>query len=662
MIKVGARDRARRPHDQSSTLIMINVGARSGRAARVIVSNLYTASDPAKLGWANPLSGPARSCIVSRHNYLLGACFDMPSAAVPKAEFRLLRISILAAFIGIIAGVCAFVLLKLIALLTHLFFYQEWGWSLPSITENPLGWWLPLLPAAGGLVVGLMSQGAPQIQGHGIPEAMEAVLFNRSRISPRIALLKPVSAALAIGTGGPFGAEGPIIQTGGAIGSLLGQLFQNTASERKVLLASGAAAGMAATFSTPIAAVIMAIELLLFEFKSRSFIPLVIASTLATNVHFLMFGWGPLFKVDDVNFGLPDQLPYYAGLGILAGGAAVIMTRALYWTEDFFEKMPGSPVWRPVIGGLVFGFMAMAVPRILGVGYETITDILNNRLEISLLLAVMVFKFIGMLVTLGSGTSGGLLAPSFMSSAAMGAAYAALINLVVPGAGLAPGAYALAAMAAVFGAASRSTFAFVVFAFEITRNYNAILPIMLVAVIADGIGLVFLRNSIQTEKLARRGLRIHQEYEPDPLQQMAVCEVMKTSVPTLAADSSVSDAAHSTSFHEHRLLPLVDAEDRMLGVITRGDVLRSLQESPEGTISVLQAGSRSLVLADPDEPLSEAVARMLEHKLAHLPVVDRDNPQHLVGMLSRESIMLAYEKRYHEEHHCEPGWLSKNET
>jgi H+/Cl- antiporter ClcA len=259
--------------------------------------------------------------------------------------------------------------------------------------------------------------GSSKIKGHGIPEAMEAVLFNRSRIQPRVAILKPISAAIAIGTGGPFGAEGPIIQTGGAVGSLVGQLFHTTGSERKVLLACGAAAGMSATFNTPIAGVILAIELLLFEFKSRSFIPLVIASTLATAVHMQLLGAGPMFTVKAMDFGIPHALPFYLLLGLICGVAAVGFSRLLYWTEDQFDKLPIDQLWWPAIGALGLGIIGYFVPRVLGVGYDTISDILNGSLALKLLLIVMAAKAIALVVSLGSGTSGGLLAPMFMSSA-----------------------------------------------------------------------------------------------------------------------------------------------------------------------------------------------------------------------------------------------------
>ena len=329
--------------------------------------------------------------------------------------------------------------------------------------------------------------GSEKIKGHGIPEAMEAVLINRSRIQPRVAILKPISAAIAIGTGGPFGAEGPIIQTGGAVGSLIGQLIHTTAAERKVLLACGAAAGMSATFNTPIAGVILAIELLLFEFKSRSFIPLVIASTLATAVHMQWMGAGPMFSVGATDYAIPRALPFYLVLGLICGFAAVGFSRLLYLTEDLFEKLPVDELWWPAIGALGLGIIGYFVPRVFGVGYDTISDILNAHLALKLLVIVMVAKAIALVVSLGSGTSGGLLAPMFMSSAALGGAFAMLVNWIYPAAHLAPGAFALVAMGAVFGAASRATFAFIIFAFEITRDYNSVLPLMLVSVIADGI-------------------------------------------------------------------------------------------------------------------------------------------------------------------------------
>jgi CIC family chloride channel protein len=583
---------------------------------------------------------------------------------VIRGPFRLGLVSFLAGGIGLLAGVIALVLYKLIGLFTNLAYYHRWDFSFASPRLAPWGPWIIVIPVIGGIVVGFMAKyGSPKIKGHGIPEAMEAVLFNRSRIQPRVAILKPLSAAIAIGTGGPFGAEGPIIQTGGAVGSLIGQILHTTAAERKVLLACGAAAGMSATFNTPIAGVILAIELLLFEFKSRSFIPLVIASTLATAVHMQTLGAGPMFKVTSMDFAIPRALPFYLVLGGICGLAAVGFSKLLYWVEDLFEELPVDPLWWPAIGALGLGIIGYFVPRVLGVGYDTISDILNAQLALKLLLIVMVAKTVALVVSLGSGTSGGLLAPMFMSSAALGGAFAMLANRIFPGAGLAPGAFALVAMGAVFGAASRATFAFIIFAFEITRDYNAVLPLMLVSVIADGVAMLFMpKASIMTEKLARRGLRIHQDYETDVLQQVVVEETMDRDVPTIPAATRVGELAERIAKHDpdvsrHQGLFIVDPDGKLAGLITRGDVLRTLDQDPGGALTVLEAGSRDLIVAFPDELISEASEKMLQNDIGRLPVVDRSDPRKLVGYLGRHGVMAARLRRFHEEHVREPGWI-----
>ncbi len=582
----------------------------------------------------------------------------------PEAQFRMLTISLLAVAIGIGAGIIAYLLYNLIGLFTSIAFFHRFLFQFLSPRHAHITPWVIVTPVVGGLIVGLMAKfGSNKIRGHGIPEAMEAVLVNRSRIEPKVAILKPLSAAIAIGTGGPFGAEGPIIQTGGAVGSLVGQIIHTTASERKVLLACGAAAGMSATFNTPIAGVILAIELLLFEFKSRSFIPLVIASTLATSVHDVLLGRGPMFVVGQVNFGVPTALPAYLLLGLVCGLAAVGFSKALYWVEDQFEKLPVADVWWPAIGALGLGVIGFFVPRVLGVGYDTISDILNNRLTLELLVIVFVFKALALVISLGSGTSGGLLAPMFMSSAAMGAAFAIGVNNVF-GTQFSPGAFALVAMGAVFGAASRATFTFIIFAFEITRDYNSVLPLMLVSVIAEGIAILLAPTSIMTEKLARRGLRIHQDYEPDVLQQVRVAETMVKHPTTIPADMTVGDLAQRIAKGDpvvtaHQALLIVDSNDKLVGIVSRSDLLRSLEESPEGDMPVIDAATRTLVVTYPDELLYDAAAKMLRNGVGRLPVVSRSDPGQIVGYLGRSGIMAARLRRLEEEHVLEPGWWGR---
>jgi H+/Cl- antiporter ClcA len=580
-----------------------------------------------------------------------------------NGDFRTLNVSILAALIGIVSGFVAYGLYSLIAILSNLIFFQRFSLLLPNLETHRLGLLVILVPSVGGLMVGLIAKyGTEKIRGHGIPEAMEAVIANRSRISPRVAIFKPISAAIAIGTGGPFGAEGPIIQTGGAIGSLVGQALHTTAAERKVLLACGAAAGMAATFSTPIAAVILAIELLLFEFKSRSFIPLVIASTLATTVHFGLMGRGPMFVVKPVDFGIPNGLPFYVILGLICGLAAVAFSNALYWVEDQFDRLPIDRMWWPALSGLILGVIGYFVPSVLGVGYSTITNILNGSLPLILLLSILIFKSLALVVTLGSGTSGGLLAPMFMAGAALGGAFAMIVNLIFPWAHLSPAAYALVAMAAIFGAASRATFTFIIFAFEITRDYSAILPLMLVCVIADGVAMLFMRNSIMTEKLARRGMQIPQDYETDVFQQVNVGEVMERYPVTLPSSLLLSELAdriarNDASVVKHQAFPIVDEAGALKGIITRGDVLRVLQQKPEGDFPILEAGNQELLVTYPDELVRDAVVKMLSNDVGRLPVVDRQAPERLVGYLSRANVLNARWRRFHEEFVREPGWI-----
>jgi CIC family chloride channel protein len=588
---------------------------------------------------------------------------DQPLEPQQSAGYRIELVSLFAALIGVLAGFIAYILYDLIGLITNLAYYHEWSFHFRSPENTHLGPWIIVTPVIGGLIVGFMAKyGSEKIKGHGIPEAMEAVLTSRSRIEAKVAILKPLSAAIAIGTGGPFGAEGPIIQTGGAFGSLVGQLISTTAAERKVLLACGAGAGMAATFNTPIAGVILAIELLLFEFRSRSFIPLVIACTLATSVRTILLGQHSMFSMGNVNFDVVHGLPFYLLLGLLSGAAAIGFTKLLYWVEDQFARLPINDLWHPAIGALGLGIIGFFVPRVLGVGYDTISDILNNNLALKLLILIAVFKAVALVISLGSGTSGGLLAPMFMSSAALGGAFAVIVNMIFPSAHLSPGAYALVAMAAVFGSASRATFAFIVFAFEITHDYNAILPLMLGCVIADMIAIRYLPSSIMTEKLARRGLKVPEEYEAGVLKMVRVGEVMRKDVNPIPQEMTVAELAErmgrgEPAYNLTQGLPIVSSDGKLAGVVTQGDLLRALELDPKGTITVLEAGSQQLIVAHPDELAHDAMYRMLQRDIGRLPVVRRENPQQMVGYFNRSSLLGAWTRQMEEESIREHGWI-----
>ncbi|MFZ0414852.1 MAG: chloride channel protein [Candidatus Acidiferrales bacterium] len=587
-----------------------------------------------------------------------------PAELVSGGTFRIGYISLLAALIGVAAGFIAYALYDLIGLFTNLAYYHTWSFHFRSPDGNTLGPWMIGIPVIGGLIVGLMAKyGSDKIKGHGIPEAMEAVLTTRSRIEAKVAILKPLSAAIAIGTGGPFGAEGPIIQTGGAVGSLVGQFVATTAAERKVLLACGAGAGMAATFNTPIAGVILAIELLLFEFRGRSFIPLVIASTLATSVRAILLGQRSMFSMDpSVVFDPLHGLPYYLVLGVICGFAAVGFTKLLYWVEDLFDRLPINDLWHPAIGAFFLGVIGFFIPRVLGVGYDTISAILHDNLALQVLLLLMIFKSLALVISLGSGTSGGLLAPMFMSSAALGGAFAMGINHFIPGAHLSPGAYALVAMGAVFGAAARATFTLIVFAFEITRDYNSVLPLMITCVIADMIAIRYLPSSIMTEKLTRRGLTVPTDFEVSVLSVVKVSEVMRTDVPSISPELTVAEVADrmgrgDPAFNMTQGLPICEADGKLTGIVTQGDLLRALKIDPSGKIKVIDAGGQKPVVAYPDERALDALYRMLQNNIGRLPVVSRDGSQKLVGYLNRSSILSAWTRQIEDESLREHGWV-----
>jgi chloride channel protein, CIC family len=584
-------------------------------------------------------------------------------SAQGPVRFRLGFISLLASIVGVISGFVAFLLYNLIGFFTNLAFYGVWSFHFRSAAENRLGVWVIVVPVIGGLIIGVMAKyGSPKIRGHGIPEAMEAVLTSKSRIEAKVAILKPISAAIGIGTGGPFGAEGPIIQTGGAFGSLVGQLVSTTASERKVLLACGAGAGLAAMFNAPITGALLAIELLLFEFQARSFIPLMLANALAVAVRLRLFGDETMFQVGSFNYDLFHGIPFYLILGLICGVAAIGFASTLKWLEEFFDHMKKVPaVFHPAIGALGLGIVGYFIPRVFGPGYATIGDVLNVRLALTTVALLLVFKAAVVLLSLGSGTSGGTLAPMFMMSAAIGSTFAMVVNLLIPSAHLSVGAYAVAAMGALLCACARATFTFMVCAIETTHDFHAVVPVILVCVVADAVAVRYMPYSIMTEKLARMGFGAGQDYETNSLKQLKVADVMGRDVVTVRPEQTVREVADRFASGDlrtsrHQALPVVDSNGHLQGLITQGDLLRALQVDPEGKMSVLDAGARSLVVAYPDERVFDAVTKMLENNIGRLPVVDRNDPQTMVGYINRANVMGSWRGHLQEESVREHGW------
>jgi H+/Cl- antiporter ClcA len=479
---------------------------------------------------------------------------------------------------------------------------------------------------------------------------MEAVLTKQSRIRPRTAIAKPVSAAIAIGAGGPFGAEGPIIVTGGALGSLLGQLLPVSPSERKILLACGAAAGMAATFGTPLAAVVLVIELLLFEFSTRAFIPLVVSTALAGGVHSAIFGTGPLFEVPAHDYHGLDKLPYFAVLGVLCGLLAVVVTKGLFLVEDAYRRLPIDEFWHPMIGAAGFSIVGLMQPRALGVGYDAIDDVLVGRLAVATLVGLLLAKLIAWWLALASGTSGGTLAPLLLISGAFGSLFGSAVEHIAPGSNISPGAFALVAMAATFGASVGATFAAIVFLFELTRDYQIILPLMLASVVAEAVAGSLLRDSLMTEKLTRRGLRVESDYAVDVLAGETVGSVMTPDVHALSPDATVGEARRRIQHDGHGAYPIVDDDGRCLAIIAREDVLQL--EPGADTDPAIEHASTDVVTVTPDQSLVAALRVLLEEGIGHLPVVEDG---HLVGMCTRTDILRARARSFDAEGR-QPGW------
>ncbi|WP_298797362.1 chloride channel protein [Pseudonocardia sp. 73-21] len=574
---------------------------------------------------------------------------------------RVLFIIAWAVPIGAVSAVVAWALLRLIGLITNLVFYTRVSTALsaPGAAHAPA--WLVLgAPVVGGLVVGVMARyGSEKIRGHGMPEAIEAILMRRSRVEPRVAVLKPVSAAVAIGTGGPFGAEGPIIMTGGAIGSLLAQGLHLSADERKALMVAGAASGMAATFNAPLASVLLAVELLLFEWRPRSFLPVAAAVTVATVVRGALLGTAPIFPIDPASLhpGPLSELLCVAA-GVLGGLLAVAVTALVYFSEDTFARLPVHWMWWPAIGGLIIGIGGLIEPRALGVGYDVIADLLSGRAAMSLILGILVVKSLIWGLSLGSGTSGGVLAPTFMIGAALGA----LEGTVFPDTG--PGFWALIGLAAVVGGVMRSPLTGIVFALELTHAWSALLPLLVVSSTAYGVSALLLRRSVLTEKIARRGYHLSREYEVDPLEVLLATEVMHPGPAMLGVSdplppppplllATVPRPGNPNSARAgnplQRLFPVLDENGHLAGVAPRQAIL-DCSDPDASTASILV---RNPLVVHADDTLRTVASRFAENGVSAAPVVDRDHPGTLLGLITADHLLDGRLRDLAEEHHRE---------
>lgn len=587
-----------------------------------------------------------------------------PFAAAPletlrdfTTTWRVLPISGLAVIIGVLSAFVAVILLKLINFFTNLFFFQRLSAAPASPGGSHLGLWLVFVPVIGGLIVGFIARfGSDKIRGHGIPEAIEAILLRGAKVEPRLAVLKPVSTAISIGSGGPFGAEGPIIMTGGAFGSLIAQFFHLTSAERKTLLVAGAAAGMSATFAAPFASIMLAIELLLFEWKPRSFIPVALASITAAAARVHLLGPGPIFPAPahDVVWA-PTILLGCLLAGVLSGGLSALLTQLVYAFEDGFAHLKRIHwMWWPAIGGLGIGIGGFLYPRALGVGYDVIQQELQGNATIHLILGVLIVKCLIWSFSLGSGTSGGVLAPLLMMGGALGAVDA----LFLPHQG--PGFWPLISMGAMLAGTMRSPLTGVIFAFELTGDYHSILPLLIACVTAHSFTVLTMARSILTEKISRRGHHLSREYVVDPLEALAVEDVMRTNITAFPAETTMAELEAALVHHDNprgqRVYPVIDGEQHLLGVMTRRDIqgiIHTLREGEAGNVRLSDMLAKAPVVAYPDEPLRLVVNRMAATGLTRFPVVIGNGGQELIGLIGLQDLLKARELSVAEEHHRE---------
>jgi H+/Cl- antiporter ClcA/CBS domain-containing protein len=574
---------------------------------------------------------------------------DRRQAALPRlgdftTDRRVLLLIAMALVVGAGGTLAAWLLLKLIALFTNVIWFGRLSVGTVSLAGLHPSWWVVAAPAVGGLMIGLMARyGSEAIRGHGIPEAIEAILIGGSRMKLKVALLKPLSSAISIGSGGPFGAEGPIIMTGGAIGSLLAQCINMSAAERKTLLVAGAAAGMTAVFGTPLAAVLLAVELLLFEWKPRSLLPVIAAALVAAGLRPLLIGSGALFP-----YAGSVALPWWglfacAAIGLLVGLQSGLMTILLYKVEDAFQRLPVHWMWWPAIGGLAVGLGGLVDPAAMGVGYDMIGGLLAGNLALGAVVTLLLVKSVIWTLSLSSGTSGGVLAPLLI----LGGCAGWLVGHLLPGD---PSFWALLGMAAMMGGTMRAPLTGVMFAFELSGNTGALLPLLAATGAAYATTVLLLKRSILTEKIARRGRHLSREYIVDPFEQLRAADVMVTKVDTLRADMAVDDAVafFTDGSHRHKSYPIVDASRRVAGMASRGDVLRWNTEAPHGAATLFDVISdNDPTVVHPDDVLGRVADLMVERDIGRVPVVDAQGK--LVGLVARKDLLRIRAARNVEE-------------
>jgi len=549
-----------------------------------------------------------------------------------------LQLLFLAAVVGIISAFIAIGFRYLLFFFQNLFFYQEISGEEVSPVDNTLGLWVIIVPVIGGLLVGLITKyAASEAKGHGVPEVMEAMTLHGGKMRPRIVLFKALASALSIGSGGSVGREGPIIQVGSGIGSTFGQILNLDRDQVRVLVGCGAAGGIAATFNTPVAGIIFALEIILIELKSRSFISLVIAAFFATTVSRIFLGSTPAFEIPAYSFESLYEIVFYLGLGVISGFTSIALIRLVYYTEHLFSKIKIPHITKPAMGGLIVGIIGFFLPQVFGYGYDTIAKLLNQEFILTTILLLLVFKIVAFVVTIGSGASGGIFSPSLFIGAALGASYGWVANYLLPDLTAPAGAYALVGMAAVFAATSRATLTAIIIIFELTLDYKIILPLMFACVIADLVTWLLSKDTIYTKKLAKRGIRISHDMEANKLEVKSIGEMFhrqKGYLNSISVEEMHQNLLRSNVYSAC----VVNEKDELIGVTTLKDVERKI----DSNLAVGEIGKRDIDVGYPDEPLSDALYKMTKNNLEMLPVVTGKNKK-LLGYITRSDVLQTFQ-------------------
>ena len=546
---------------------------------------------------------------------------------------------ILAVLIGLGGGLGAVAFRWLIDAFRHLFLDKG-----VELLGHP--YLLPLVPAIGGLLVGfLVLRWAREARGHGVPEVMAAVATEDGRIRPRVAIIKSLASALCIGSGGSVGREGPIVQIGSALGSSVGQLFGLSDQRLKILVGCGAAAGISATFNAPLAGVIFALEVILGDFTISAFSPIIISSVLATALSRHMIGNEPAFSVPQYHSVSPFELFYYAILGILVGIATVGFTRFLYKMEDGFDRLRISEYIKPVIGGFLVGGIGIFFPQVLGVGYDAITEVVQNHTGLSFVIALLLAKFLATSLTLGSGGSGGIFAPSLFMGAMLGGIFGTAVHTLSPGLTAEPGAYALVGMGAFVAGTTHAPLTAMLILFELTDDYKIILPLMLATTISTLIAKWIESESIYTLKLSRRGLRINQGIDISILESIRVRDILNRDVVSIKPGTSLGEIVDLLQQSEFTDFPVIENGQVLRGLVSFQDIRPVITR--DELYSLLIAAD--FMCGDPPtiregDSLLDALKVFTQNDIYHLPVVNGTEYHRLVGIITRSRLMERYDE------------------